>query len=143
MRNKSRTCSTGVRRAMTLIEVVAGLALLATVLSGIVAIKTRCLRQMHRTEQRREAIRCADELLSAWWTDTATFPYRSSGPVPGHPQLQWRTRPISNLQAQSLGGQVIRLEIADFSASSSAEPLISVEVLLPRQVQHAIGIHTD
>lgn len=124
---------------MTLVEVLAGLALLAALFGGTVAVKSRCARQARITAERRDAIRAADELLSAWWIDTDTLPRAGGGDVPGHPRLIWKTRPVGNTAAEALGGQVIRLEVTD--SSSDAQPLTAVEFVVRAQVKHEAGVH--
>ena len=118
---------------MTLIEVVAGLALLAAVLAGILQVKARYTRQARATAQRREAIRCADVLLSAWWHDVAPFPRAAEGIAPGHPELVWQTRPLINPAAAAIGAQVIRLEIRPAGQDEQSAPLAGVDVVVPER----------
>lgn len=142
MSSKSvRSWPAAARPAMTLIEVLAGLALLAALLGGIVSVKVRWARQARVTEQRRLAIRASDELLSAWWLDLGAFPRSSQGLAPGRPGLMWRTEPLANPSVVALGGEVVRLDVRDVLAAEDAPPLARVEVVIPIRVKNEIGVH--
>ena len=121
------------RAGMTLIEVLGGLALLAAVLGGELAVKSRCTRQARVVAQRREALRAADELLAAWSQSLDAFPRNASGRVETTPELQWHTRRLANAPIERLGGQVVRLEIRSVAGEPGQTPLVEVEVVLPSQ----------
>ncbi len=118
---------------MTLIEVVAGLAILATVLSSIIAIKVRTVHASRLAGQRRAAVSAADALLSTWWQDRSAFPRAASGPVPGHADLVWQTQTLPNPTARTLGADVVRLDLFSGNHLQGGESLVSVEVVLPRR----------
>src|SRR3954469_13058968 len=92
----SRARKRASRRGLTLVEVVAGLALLATLLVAVLGTKARVTRQWAHANRRLEAIAAADKLLAAWWATPATFPRKSSGNVAGDAGLSWRTTPVGN-----------------------------------------------
>ena len=117
---------------MTLIETVAGLALLATVLSLVFTARSHVARQQVRADRRQAAVAAADALLAAWWQDTATFPRSGGGAVPGRADLVWRTAVVPNPAAEALGSQAVRLEVTG-AGPSPAEPwpVVAVEVVLP------------
>ena len=119
------------RTAMTLVEVLGGLALLAAVLGSIMAVKVRTERRARFTERRLQAIGAADSLLASWYQDPATLPEQSRGDVPADPEFVWRTQPVANAAAARLGGRVIRLDILDRQVSSDRPPLVSLEVVVP------------
>ena len=116
-------------RGMTLIEVVAGLALLGTLLVGIVLAKVRYTHQWTAAERRVQAVGAADDLLSAWWADAGSFPRRDAGEVPGRPGLAWRTAPVSNPAVEALDARAVRLEVFDRAAPT--DPPVVVDVVLP------------
>jgi prepilin-type N-terminal cleavage/methylation domain-containing protein len=118
------------RRGMTLVEVVAGLALMATLMASLLSIKSRLIRDLAQSDRRHAALRDADQLLSTWWKTPATFPRGAVGSTPDG--LSWRTQVIPNPQVQSAGAQVVRLEVY-----SSAEPLAAVEIVLPTTTEAA------
>lgn len=109
---------------MTLVEVVAGLALLATLMASLLAVKTRVVHQAGLTERRAQAVAAADQLLSEWWRNPKTFPRASAGMLPSG--FGWRTRIVNN--SPEVGGQVVRLEMFD---GPDIAPTVAVELLLP------------
>ena len=100
---------------MTLLEVVAGLALLASLLGAVVMAKARHARQAAAADRKLQAVRAADELLAGWHQNPRTLPpgFSGAGVVPGEARLAWRLRPVSNGGIEQLGGRVVRLEILD------------------------------
>jgi type II secretory pathway pseudopilin PulG len=109
-----RSITSGHRRTgLTLVEVVAGLALLSTLLVAVLTTKARATRQWASAHRRVEAVSAADRLLAAWWQDVDSFPRRASGRVPGDAAFVWRTAPIANPDLKALSASVIRLEILD------------------------------
>src|SRR4051812_18319241 len=101
------------RAGLTLVEVVAGLALLSTLLVAVLSTKARVTRQWAHAQRKLEATAAADKLLAAWWATPAAFPRRSAGTVPGDGGLAWRTAPVANEVVRPLGASVVRLEIID------------------------------
>src|SRR5436190_9188313 len=79
------------RLAMTLVEVVAGLALLGTLLAAVLVVRARYAHQSAAAERRLQAVAAADALLSAWHRDPPSLPRSGSGHVEGDAQLAWRT----------------------------------------------------
>ena len=114
------------RRGLTLIEVVAALALMATLLVAVLTIKAGLTRRRAAADRQLRAAAAADGLLTAWWGDPESFPVNRSGPVPADPALAWSTRPLPNPAAARLGGRVVRLDVRD-----AAAVVVSVDVLLP------------
>ena len=123
---------------MTLIEIVAGLALLTTLLVSILDIKAHLGRQMRQTERRRSAVAAADGLLAQWWQNPRTLPRSATGvtTAPSGETFAWRTAIVpgqfsppapTSIVSPTLG-QVVRLTVdAD----------VSVDVLLP--LPHSSG----
>ena len=128
-------------RGMTLIEVVAGLAILASMLTAIFSVKSRVTRQTRITERRREATAVADALLASWWQNKNTFPRSESGPVEGGQNFIWRTQPIPNPSAQACGAEVVRLEVLDATSLPAPAPLVTVELILPPSAKNATGFY--
>jgi prepilin-type N-terminal cleavage/methylation domain-containing protein len=126
------------RRGMTLIEVVAGLALLATVLTLVFAARGHVARQQVRADRRLAAVAAADGLLADWWQRPAEFPRAGSGPVPGHPNLAWHTEVVRNAAVEALGTEVVRLAVSGASPGGGPDqPVVTVEVALPPIVSPA------
>lgn len=118
---------------MTLIEVIAGLALLAAVLSGILTVRSRATLQWNYATQRLEAVAAADALLSEWWQDIGRFPRSDAGAVPGEAGLYWRTWRVTKPEIELLGGQVVRLQVGRATDPAADPAGVTVEVILPAQ----------
>lgn len=130
MMRKSMSCLRCSRRSgATLIEVVAGLALMGALLVSMLLARIRYVRQFAESQQRIAAVAAADRMLAAWWSDLAKFPRMSSGRVSGSDLLNWRTMVVRNRDAENLHAQIVRLEIYD--ASREGGSLLSVDLLLP------------
>jgi hypothetical protein len=114
---------------MTLIEVIGGLAILATLLVALLVARDRFMRQWVHANQRMEATIAADALLAQWWDRPEEFPRQAAGDVPGRPNLVWRTSIAPNPRVRQLGGQVIRLEV--FHRRDTAAVPVTVDIVLP------------
>ena len=132
---KSNLCSSLSRgRGLTLIEVVAGLALMSSILVAVLFLKSRYARQQALADHHLQSLAAADALLSAWWQTPAKFPRQGSGSIGSQPTLGWRTKPLPNSELTRLGCQIIRLEITDQSSSAlGASDVVAVDVLLPTE----------
>ncbi len=102
------------------------LALMATLLVAVLTIKAGLGRRRAAADRQLRAVAAADGLLTAWWSDPATFPVARHGPVPGDPSLAWSTREVPSPPAARLGGRVVRVEVRDAAAVA-----VTVDVLLP------------
>lgn len=142
MNKRWTTCSTGCRAAgLTLIEVVAAIAILGAILSGIVLAQSRHLRQIAATQRTDRAIAAADAMLQRWWADPETLPIGQRGRVDGA-ELRWVTRELANPPIESLEARVIRVAFyptdADASGGAgSGEPMFVVDLLMPQAERDA------
>ena len=122
---------------MTLVEVVLGLVLLATLLVAVLLTRARFVRQTASAQRRAAAVVAADEMLSAWWGDRKNFPVDAEGTVKNRPELAWRTRLVADETAQSLGGRVVALEMLNRGdgRGETPETILRVELLLPGEAR--------
>ena len=121
---------------LTLLEVVAALAIMGTILAGVVMAKSRHTRQLALAQRQAVAVRAADELISAWWTASRGVPIGLSGTTPTAENLAWETHLVENQAIQALGARVVRVEIRDVTpgqqpSADSAAPLVAVELVVP------------
>ena len=121
---------------MTLLEVVAGLALLASLLGALVMARARYARQAAAADRRVEAVAAADALLAGWHQDPRSLPRESSGSgaVAGDRRLAWRLRPVANAGVEELGGRVVRLEVLD-ERVAPPPVLVAVETVVAEPAQ--------
>src|SRR5688572_24955873 len=109
MNLRRRTTSRAQRRAMTLIELLAGLVVLGTVLASICIARGRFLRQSAEAQRRIEATRAVDQLLDRWLSGPADrIPVAAQGSFYGSRQQVWRTTPRRDRAAETLGAMVVR-----------------------------------
>jgi hypothetical protein len=119
-------------RGATLVEVVAGLALLASLLTALLLARARYSQQWVLANQRLAAVQLADELLAEWWTEPQELPRADQGVLDEQRGWKWRTQVIQNHAADSIGVEVIRLEI--LQEDPEAIPLATLEIVLPQQM---------
>jgi hypothetical protein len=118
------------RRAATLIEVLAGLVVLGTVLSAVVIARGRFVRQWAVAEQRLDAVRAADGLVGSWMSGIGSVvPLRGEGVLESG--YLWRTEPVVDENARKLDAVVVRLEL--YRREAGAKPVLAMELLAPLQ----------
>jgi type II secretory pathway pseudopilin PulG len=116
----------------TLVEVMAGLVLLATLLGVILEAKARHTHQLAEAQRRTAAVVVADRLLTTWWLEPAKFPHSGQGKVEGAGQMTWRTKVVQNAVVARWGLEVVRLEVNEDRADRASDTLASVEVMLSK-----------
>ena len=127
-KRRSRRSMAGV----TLVEAVAGTAVLGSLLVSILIGAVRLQGQAGRAERRLEACRVADQLLEAWWRVPEEFPRRDEGEVSEGDGWLWRTEVVPGDADRSLRGEVVALEV--FAAGGrDGDPAARVEVFLPEK----------
>lgn len=117
------------RTALTLLEVVAALALLATLLASVLAAQNRLAAQTRRAEARLTAIDAADRLLAEWTATTPMTIPAARGEIPGRPLLYWQVNAKPEPSLARLGIQIARLTISDQRHADGEIPLTAVEFL--------------
>src|SRR3954466_15939902 len=112
MRQRLRTFSRARASGATLIETLAGLVVLGTLLVSITIARGRFIRQRAMAEQKLAAAAAVDAMMNKWMAGSGSaIPLSASGPLEGVPNLSWRTRVIEN--KPDLAASIIRLEVAN------------------------------
>jgi prepilin-type N-terminal cleavage/methylation domain-containing protein len=123
------------RPGLTLVEVLAALVLLGTILTGLVMAKSHHTRQLTRTAERQTGIRLADELITRWWTSPQGIPVDQRGAIDGDSSWVWDTRLVPNDALQTLGTRVVRVTVRpvsnDFGTATDDQAAVSVDLVLP------------
>lgn len=121
------------RSGLTLLEVLAAVAILGTILVGVVMAKSRHTRQMAATGRQDAAVRAADELIAAWWASPRGVPIGESGGCGADGSLRWQTGVVANKEIEAMGARVVRVEVRSSSASvdGQARPGVAVDLVLP------------
>jgi Tfp pilus assembly protein PilV len=116
MKRLSRTSSPARAKARgaTLIEALAGLVVLGTLLVSITIARGRFVRQRALAEQRIAAAAAVDALMSKWMAGSGSaIPIWSAGPLDGLPNHTWRTRVIET--KPDLNASIVRVEVTNQS----------------------------
>lgn len=124
-------CSDRNRKAMTLIEVVAGIALLGTVLATTVLAQSRLLRQHQRALLKLQAVEATDRLFSQWSIEGRSIPRQSTGILIESPLVNWQTRPAADQRDGALAISVVEFTAVAASDPSDMPPLVRVELAVP------------
>lgn len=99
------------RRGLTLIEVLAAIAILGTVLVGVVLARSRHTRQLADTHRQNALVRATDELIASWWSSAEGVPVEQSGVCGPNGEMVWQTRVVSNRAVETMGARVVRVEV--------------------------------
>jgi len=112
---------------LTLVEVLAGTALLGSLLVGILLAKHRLTVQSRLAETRLAAYEALDGLLTEWWTSPEGVPREAAGEAG---RWRWRTRREDAAEAEALDATIVVVELFEADVTGRA-PAASVELLLP------------
>lgn len=129
------------RQGLTLIEVVAAIGLVSTLLVTTVVAFSRASRQIRQVEARDSAIVAADQLIAEWFT-TGKFPDHGETGEIGNTGFQFRiTRRPSGLhrtwQAEILTVEVLRDRS---SHPPQLDPPIEIELLVSKSNQNEASV---
>lgn len=115
-------------QGFTLVEVVASLMLLGTLLVGLLTAHRQHTRQIRIAELRLEAIAAADQLLKDWQAEGTWGSVKASGRFKDTEKFVWKWTVKRSRELRGLPAAVGRLEV--FGVSTDREPpLVSVELL--------------
>jgi len=119
---------------MTLVEVVAGIAVLGTLLVAVLMTEAACKRQSAAAAIRLKGLRAADAMLEAWWASEEGIPVNDRGIVPAElGEFTWRTRALKSEPAEDLGVRIVRVEIAPTRGDLKEKAMVTLDVVLDRQ----------
>jgi len=119
---------------VTLIEILAGLVILGTLLVSIAIARGRFLRQLAESDRRLAAIRSADKLLATWMSGPPqNVPIGAAGILEKPDDFSWSTRAVRDPAATRLGAILVRMEVLDRSPAAlnrGLGPAFSIEFLV-------------
>ncbi len=124
-------CLSGVRPGFTLLEVVVGLALMASVLVASLLSFSAHRKQLRAADARMAAVAVADDLLEMLRARPDGFPKSSRGPIAGRPTWLWQTNVVGLVTPMQVPMEVIQLSIIDLASDRGGQPLVSVNLVEP------------
>ena len=119
----------------TLIEVVCGLTLLATLLVVSLMSFSRHARQVRSAQLRLGALEATDSLLASWIELDGVVPQEATGRFGEREELIWRTDPVTLRELEPFGAQVIRVSVWNSEQQKHFQeeelpPLLQVDLLV-------------
>jgi hypothetical protein len=141
LKTSSRCCNLS-GGGLTLIEVLAALALVGTLLVSVIMARAQHVRQLARAQRTLQVTAAVDNLLAGWWppppeppeenssskrTQTS-IPSYGSGDLPGFDGLQWQTEPLADDSLETFGAWIIRLTVTD---TRTHEIIIQLDLAAP------------
>ena len=117
--------------AFTLVEVIAGIALLGTLLAGLMLGFSAHVRQYKAARQRIQATEMLDRQLEQWYAEGSELPIDREGALSSEPPLTWRTSTVRSPQAVRLNAVIVRVEVRRPDRPDSSPPVIAMELLAP------------
>lgn len=108
---------------MTLVEVVAGLALLGTLLVSLLLTKSALAKQRAVADQKLAAVAACDQVLAEHRTSGRPLPRQGGGVMSGY---RWRSEIVRRQQVQDVSVDVMRVWVM---SEQSDKPLADVEVV--------------
>ena len=116
------------RAGLTLVEVVAGIGLLGTLLASLLISFSQQIRQQQRAQARLQAVQVLDRKLEEWYSGTDPIPVREEGELGSDEKLKWKTSRVKDAQAERWGMERVLIEIWPVEPAGSG-PLVSLEVV--------------
>jgi type II secretory pathway pseudopilin PulG len=123
----SLNCS---RKAFTLVETVAALGLLATLLIAILATFSQEARLMARRTEQLAAIDIADGQIYEWNSSKGGIPVPARGTFAGRNDWRWETAYVKNHPSSQIGLQVVNFTIASTDPARQDRPLVSLQLFV-------------
>lgn len=113
-------------KGLTLIEVVASIALLGTLLVMLLQTHSKHVNQVTRSHQKSLAVERADQLMATWFSADEPFPRNGVGGFVGSPNMFWTTTSRRVVVGQNWVFDVITIRVF---LENEAQPLLSLEVI--------------
>jgi type II secretory pathway pseudopilin PulG len=126
-----RSCPSKHKYAFTLLEVVVGLTLMASVLVGSLLSFSAHHQQRIIADAKLAAVTVADQLLNEMSGTREGIPAVGRGMIAGRPNWFWRTHVVAAAAPAQIPMQVIRLEVVEVNNEGRMLPLATVDVVEP------------
>jgi type II secretory pathway pseudopilin PulG len=114
---------------MTLIEVLAALAILGFVLVSIVTCRARYVHQFSLARAKLDAIAAIDQLFAQARQKQGPFDISATGAIPGHPEWMLRRKVLVDDPDGLEGFQVVRLSVQPIE--QSGHDIVAIDLVVP------------
>ncbi|MCA9215913.1 MAG: type II secretion system protein [Planctomycetales bacterium] len=114
------------RSGLTLIEVIASIGLLATLLVATMTAYSRHVRQIESSRFRINAAESADVLLSKWFSDEDEIPFPAEGCCGEDKEYSWATQRIRSERLGDREVDIVQLTIK--RTSNQGEHVLQLEL---------------
>lgn len=121
-------------QAATLIEVLAGLAILGSVTVALLLARGNLLEQHALAMRKLEAVQIADQVLAGWHAQDNAVPIDEQGEIESHPGWTWRTQMIDSpypINDDALPTGTLKIELFNTNSTTPQAAVITVELLTP------------
>jgi type II secretory pathway pseudopilin PulG len=113
----------------SLLEVIVGLTLMATLLVGSLLAFAAHQRQRRFADAKLQAVAIADELLDRFSNSPGGVPPSARGAIAGKPGWFWQTSPIGEMAPAQIPVRVIRFQVFGQPSNRPLTALVSVEMV--------------
>lgn len=113
----------------TLVEVIIGLSLMATVLVASLLAFSKHQKQIRLAKSKIAAVQIADELLNRMTASRNGVPPAAGGTIPNHPNWSWRTSVTTETFHPAISIQIINLQIFEQETDAEMNLLSSTSVV--------------
>ena len=127
--NSPRWGANRARMGFTLIEVVVGLVIMASVLVASLLAHHGHQQQWRSANAKRTAVTISDELLQRWSVQRGGIPMTGSGPIPGKPNWYWENQLVGIATPVGIEVRIVRCRILERFPNGSFRHHCSVDVV--------------
>jgi len=124
----NRSLHSSAPQGLTLLEVVAALAIVSTLLVGLLVAARRHVEQVRRSRHTLDVAARVDALLYRWMGKGGLVLREGEGELPGKDGLRWKTRLVDVRHRQNLGIDIFSFQVLAKSDTVGERPIISLEL---------------
>lgn len=117
-------------RGMSLIEVVAALAVLGVLTTGLVHVQTACERQWRTALDTQEAVSVVDTMLGQWLSEGGV-PVDAVGTIVSRPGWRWRTERVRPFAIGEASLEQVRVRIERIGDDRELTAIDVLQALAP------------
>ena len=117
------------RHAFTLLEVVVGTVLMASLVSGVVLATGAHQSKLLFARQKSIAVQAADEMLTSWQLRRSGIPLKAVGGL-ANGSMKWQTQIVNSRRLCEVPIHIVRLSIHRQTQDESANVLCFVDVVV-------------